>query len=76
MKKHKSQIAAAIVISILFVIMVAGYAVIYFTVDDIPAAVKLIVGCVAAAFAAGMLIILKKRISEIRKGETDDLRNY
>ena len=77
MKNHKSQITAAVVISILFILFCVGYAVLYFTVlPELPAYVRLCLGGIMIALAISMLFILRNRIREIRKGETDDLNNY
>ena len=75
-KKHKSQITAAVIISIIFILLFAGYAVLYFVVDGLPVILRLLFGALMTAFAIGMVIILKERLGELRKGETDDLSDY
>ena len=76
MKNHKSQIIAAVIISTLFILLFAGYAVLYFVIDGLPVILKFLLGALMTAFAVGMVIVLKERIKEIRKGETDDLSDY
>ena len=76
MNNHKSQIIAAVIISTLFILLFAGYAVLYFVIDGLPVILKFLLGALMTAFAVGMVIVLKERIKEIRKGETDDLSDY
>ena len=77
MKNHKNQITAAVVISVLFVLFCAVYAALYFTIlPELPVFVRVCLGGIMIALAISMLVILRNRIREIRKGETDDLNNY
>jgi len=75
-REHKSQITAAVIISIIFILLFAGYAVLYFAVEGLPVLLKFLFGGLMTAFAVGMIIILIERIHEIKKGENDDLSNY
>jgi len=75
-REHKNQITAAVIISIIFILLFSGYAVLYFVVDGLPVLLKLILGGLMTGMAVGMIIILIERIHEIKKGENDDLSNY
>lgn len=76
MKNHKKQIAAAVIITIIFVLLFAGYALLYFALDELPLLLRILLGGLMTGFAVAMLFILRDRIKEIRKGENDDLGNY
>ncbi len=75
MKTHTRQIMTAVIISLIFILLFAGYAVLYFVVDT-PLIIRIGCGVLMTALAVGMVIILIERIREIQKGETDDLSHY
>ena len=76
MKDHKKQIAAAVIISAIFILLFAGYAALYFVFEGMPVLVRLLAGGLMTALAIGMIVVLRERIREIRKGENDDLSDY
>ncbi len=75
MKTHTRQIMTAVIISLIFILLFAGYAVLYFVVAT-PLIIRIGCGVLMTALAVGMVIILIERIREIQKGETDDLSHY
>ena len=74
-EKHKLQILAAVIITLIFVMLFGIYAVFYLK-TPLPAAVKFVLAGIMAAFIIAMIVILVQRVREIKKGETDDLSNY
>lgn len=75
-QKHKLQILAALVISVVFILGLGVYAAFYLLFDAFPMGLRIGLTALMAAFAAAMVIVLVQRIREIRKGENDDLDNY
>ena len=61
---------------LIFVLLFAGYALLYFALDELPLLLRILLGGLMTGFAVAMLFILRDRIREIRKGENDDLGNY
>ena len=76
MKNHKAQIAMSVIISLIFIALFIGYALLYCVIDGIPILVKIGCSALMTGLAVGMAAILMQRIREIRKGENDDLNNY
>ena len=74
-EKHKLQILAAVIITLIFVLLFGIYAVFYL-MTPLPAAVKFVLAGIMATFIIAMIVILVQRVREIKKGETDDLSNY
>ena len=70
-EKHKLQILAAVIITLIFVLLFGIY-----LMTPLPAAVKFVLAGIMAAFIIAMIVILVQRVREIKKGETDDLSNY
>ena len=75
MKTHTRQIMTAVIISLIFILLFSGYAVLYFVVDT-PLIIRIGCGVLMTALAVGLVIILIERSRETLKGETDDLSNY
>ena len=74
--EHAKKMVAPIIITVIVILFLAAYGLIYFAIDELPIWVKLLVGLFAFSFAIGMIIVLIKRINEIKGGEEDDLDNY
>ena len=72
---HRKKMVAPIVITILFLAILAGYGTIYFMID-LPIWAQLLLASILAALAVAMVCILVGRIREIKGGEEDDLSNY
>jgi hypothetical protein len=74
MKEHKKKLIAPIVVSIIMVL----YYVVYFgiLIALIDGIWKWLLGIIPLAFTAVMLKVCIERISEIKKGEEDDLSKY
>ena len=66
---------APIVITILFLAILAGYGTIY-SMIDLPIWAQLLLASILAALAVSMVCVLIGRIREIKGGEEDDLSNY
>ena len=72
---HTRKMAAPIVVTVLFLAYLAVYAVaVVQSVDS--AAVAALLALPLIALGAGMVVVLRQRIREIRSGEEDDLGNY
>ena len=72
---HTRKMAAPIVVTVLFLAYLAVYAVaVVQSVDS--AAVAVLLALPLIALGAGMVVVLRQRIREIRSGEEDDLGNY
>ena len=72
---HRKKMAAPVIITILFLAILAGYGTVYFMID-LPIAVQLLLASLLVALAVAMVYILVGRIKEIKGGEEDDLSNY
>ena len=75
MGNHRKKIIAPVVITILFLIYLIGYAVLLMTVTEWHPLVWLL-AIPLAMLGAGMVCVLISRIREIKGGEEDDLNNY
>lgn len=72
---HRKKMVAPIVITIVFLIVLAGYGTVYFMMD-LPIGVQMLLASILVAFAIAMIHVLVGRIREIKGGEEDDLSNY
>ena len=74
--RHRKKMTAPIIITVVFTALFLCYAILYFSLDELPLAVKAIFGGLMIALAAAMIYVLMERIREIKGGEEDDLDNY
>ena len=72
---HRKKMVAPIIITILFLAILAGYGTVYFMID-LPIGVQLLLASILVALAVAMIFVLVGRIREIKGGEEDDLSNY
>ncbi len=76
MTDHRGKIRAAVIIAVFFCLLFAGAGAVYVYAEEIPGIIRVVYAALMFALAIGMIAVLKERIREIRKGETDDLDNY
>lgn len=74
-KLKKSKIIAPIIITILLVIILGIYFVVYMLLPW-AIGIKLVIGAVIFTLVGVCIFVLIERIKEIRSGEEDDLSNY
>jgi len=75
MKDHKKKMIAPVVITIVFLLYLAGY--LYFLLLATAfSPVMYLFAVPLIALGIGMVFALKARINEIKRGEEDDLGNY
>ena len=72
---HREKMVAPIIITILFLAILAGYGTVYFMID-LTIGVQLLLASILVALAVAMICVLIGRIREIKGGEEDDLSNY
>ena len=72
---HRKKMAAPVIITIVFLTILAGYGTVYFMMD-LPTWAQLLLASILAALAVAMIYVLVGRIREIKGGEEDDLSNY
>lgn len=74
-KEHAKKMAAPIVITVLFLVYLAVYAVILIMASA-WSPVMILFAIPLIALGIGMIHVMNERIKEIRSGEEDDLDNY
>ena len=72
---HRKKMVAPIIITVLFLAILVGYATVY-SMMDLPIGVRLLLALILVALAVAMIYVLVGRIREIKGGEEDDLSNY
>ena len=75
MEHHRKKMVAPVIITILFLAILAGYGIVYFMIG-LPIWAQLLLATILAALAVAMIYVLVGRIREIKGGEEDDLSNY
>ena len=76
-KNHRKKMVAPIIITVFFLIYLAVYLYLIFVYTSAGfTPLFLLISIPLLMLGVGLIIVLVKRIKEIRSGEEDDLSNY
>ena len=74
--EHIQKMIAPVIIVMLLGLYYISIGAVCLCIPAIPAAVKILMAVVSAAFTGVLIFVLIERIKEIRSGEEDDLSKY
>lgn len=69
------RMIAPVAFGLLFVVIVAGYAAVFFLVP-IPLVFKVVIGLAVAGVAAAMVYVLRQRWAELKEEDRSDFGKY
>lgn len=71
-----SKVIAPVIITVILVLFLMGYCVIWLLIPEIPLFIRLILLIIFVGLTGLSIYNLYERIQEIRSGEEDDLSKY